>query len=109
MPHPLARTETRAEDTRYGPPLRTFANTSVLRPSRNYSLILRPGLPAKCPPCPKILFKTPYALHCTYSKRNVLGPVSRKSRKFSGAFRVTYFSFYLQNEGASSQETLQLF
>ena len=36
-------------------------------------------------------------------------PVSRKSRNFSGAFRVTCFSLYLQNEGASRHETLQLF
>ena len=37
------------------------------------------------------------------------GPVSRKSRNFSGLFRVTYFSSYLQNEGVSRHETLQLF
>ena len=37
------------------------------------------------------------------------GPVSRTSRNFSGAFRVTYFSLYLQNEGVSRHETLQLF
>ena len=37
------------------------------------------------------------------------GPVSRKSRNFSGVFRVTQFSLYLQNEGVSRQETLQLF
>ena len=47
--------------------------------------------------------------------RNVLGAgaaqghVSRKSRNFSGAFRVTYFSLYLQNEGVSRHVTLQLF
>ena len=39
----------------------------------------------------------------------VLGPVSRKSRNFSGVFRVTQFSLYLQNEGVSRHETLQLF
>ena len=38
-----------------------------------------------------------------------LGPVSRKSRNFSGVFRVTQFSLYLQNEGVSRHETLQLF
>ena len=38
-----------------------------------------------------------------------LGPVSRKSRNFSGTFRVTYFSLYLQNEGVSRHEPLQLF
>ena len=37
------------------------------------------------------------------------GPVSRKSRNFSGVFRVTQFSLYLQNEGVSRHETLQLF
>ena len=37
------------------------------------------------------------------------GPVSWKSRNFSGAFRVTYLSLYLQNEGVSRHETLQLF
>ena len=40
---------------------------------------------------------------------SVQGPVSRKSRNFSGAFRVTQFSLYLQNEGVSRHETLQLF
>ena len=38
-----------------------------------------------------------------------LGPVSRKSRNFSGVFRVTQFSLYLHNEGVSRHETLQLF
>ena len=38
-----------------------------------------------------------------------LGPVSRKPRNFSGVFRVTQFSLYLQNEGVSRHETLQLF
>jgi len=38
-----------------------------------------------------------------------LGPISRKSRNFSGVFRVTQFSLYLQNEGVSRHETLQLF
>ena len=37
------------------------------------------------------------------------GPVSRKSRNFSGVFRVTQFSLYLQNKGVSRHETLQLF
>mgnify|MGYP000135063740 CR=1 FL=1 len=37
------------------------------------------------------------------------GPVSQKSRNFSGSFRVTSFSLYLQNEGVSRHETLQLF
>ena len=37
------------------------------------------------------------------------GPVSRKYRNFSGVFRVTQFSLYLQNEGVSRHETLQLF
>ena len=37
------------------------------------------------------------------------GPVSRKSRNFSGEFRVTYFSLYLQNKSVSRHETLQLF
>ena len=37
------------------------------------------------------------------------GPVSRKSRNFSGAFRVTQFFLYLQNGGVSRHETLQLF
>ena len=37
------------------------------------------------------------------------GPVSRKSRHFSGLFRVTEFNLYLQNEGVSRHETLQLF
>ena len=41
--------------------------------------------------------------------KNLLGPVSRKSRNFSVAFRVTQFSLYLQNEGVSRHETLQLF
>ena len=40
---------------------------------------------------------------------DVLGPVSRKSRNFSGLFRVTEFSLYLENEGVSRHETLQLF
>ena len=40
---------------------------------------------------------------------SALGPVSRKSRNFSGVFRVTQFSLYLQNEGVSRHETLQLF
>ena len=35
--------------------------------------------------------------------------VSRKSGNFSGAFRVTYFFLYRQNEGVSRYETLQLF
>ena len=54
----------------------------------------RPDLPAKCPPCPKILFKTPYALHCTYPKRKVLGPVPRKSRNILGAFQVVFRDFW---------------
>ena len=37
------------------------------------------------------------------------GTVSRKSRNFSGAFRLTLFSLYLQNERVSRHETLQLF
>ena len=37
------------------------------------------------------------------------GTVSRKSRNFSGAFRLTLFSLYLKNEGVSRHETLQLF
>ena len=41
-------------------------------------------------------------------RTQLLGPVSRKSRNFSGVFRVT-FSLYLQNEGVSRHETLQLF
>ena len=43
------------------------------------------------------------------SCHRVQGPVSRKSRNFSGAFRVAQFSVYLQNEGVSRHETLQLF
>ena len=35
------------------------------------------------------------------------GTVSRKSRNFSGAFRLTLFSLYLQNGGISRHETLQ--
>ena len=53
---------------------------------------------------------------CTFNisaERNVwlqsaLGPVSRKSRNFSGVFRVIQFSLYLQNEGASRHETFPL-
>ena len=37
------------------------------------------------------------------------GPVSRRSRNFSGLFRVTQFSLYFQNKGVSRHETLQLF
>ena len=57
----LVRAETRAENMRYGPPLRTFAirmNWAQLETTRT----LRPGLSAKCPPWPKILFKTPLEL-----------------------------------------------
>ena len=36
------------------------------------------------------------------------GPVSRKSRNFSGTSRLTQFSLYLQNEGVSRHKTLQL-
>ena len=34
------------------------------------------------------------------------GPVSRKSRNFSGAFWVTQFSLYLQSQDVSKPETL---
>ena len=49
--------------------------------------------------------------HCRPEKEffKALGPVSRKSRNFSGAFRVTQFFLYLQNGGVSRHETLQLF
>ena len=43
------------------------------------------------------------------TRQGGLGHVTRKSRNFSGAFRVTYFSLYLQNEGVSRHVTLQLF
>ena len=43
------------------------------------------------------------------SRNRHQGPVSRKPRNFSGVFRVTQFSLYLQNEGVSRHETLQLF
>ena len=36
------------------------------------------------------------------------GPVSQTSPNFSGVFRVTKLSMYLQNEGVSRHETLQL-
>ena len=50
------------------------------------------------------------ALTMLRATRACQGPVSRKSRDFSGAFRVTLFSLYLQNEGVSAgHETLQLF
>ena len=35
--------------------------------------------------------------------------LSRKSRNFSGVFRVTQFSLFLQNEGVSRHENLHLF
>lgn len=44
--------------------------------------------------------------------RSLLKPqesVSRKSRNFSGPFRVTWFSLHVQNEGTSKHATLQLF
>ena len=44
-----------------------------------------------------------------HSKFSALGPVSRKSRNFSGVFRVTWFSLYLQNEGVSKHETFSYF
>ena len=37
------------------------------------------------------------------------GPVSRKSRNFSGTFRVAEFFLYVQSEGVLRHETLQLF
>ena len=42
-------------------------------------------------------------------RKRALGPVSRKSRNFSGVNRVTLLSLYLQNEGVLRHETLQLF
>ena len=52
-------------------------------------------------------FASSFCLFCKYFQR-IQGPVSRKSRNSSGAFRVTYFNLYLQSEGVSRHETLQL-
>ena len=38
----------------------------------------------------------------------IWGPFLESPDNFSGAFRVTQFSLYLQNEGVSRHETLQL-
>ena len=45
----------------------------------------------------------------SFATISVQGPVSRKSRNFSGLFRMTEFSLYLQTQGVSRHETLQLF
>ena len=44
-----------------------------------------------------------------FKTRSHLGPVSRKSRNFTGHFRVSQFPLFLKNGEDLSRQTLQLF
>ena len=59
--------------------------------------------------CIEFFFARRQIVVCFEARITDLGPVSRKSRNFSGVNRVTQFSLYLQNEGVLRHETLQLF